>query len=78
MAGRAATRYRWAASVSSAAAAITSTLPLWRGDNAFAWLIYLLVGLAVDAGPSSEHSNEATPLPPVSLPLKLKLAELLF
>lgn len=47
--GRASSRFRGAASLSGASAALTSLLPFWRGDDPFAWLAYLLPGLVLDA-----------------------------
>jgi len=48
MIGRTTSRYRWAAGVSSIGAAVVSTLPFWGFGDPLKWLIYLLVGLALD------------------------------
>ena len=50
MIGRTVSRYRWAASVSSAGAGMTALLPVWGSDDPVFWLTYLLPGLVIDAG----------------------------
>ena len=50
MIGRTTSRYRWAASVSSAGAGLTALLPIWGSDDPILWLTYLLPGLVIDAG----------------------------
>jgi hypothetical protein len=46
--GRAASRYRWASTVSSAAAGGLAFLPVWGFGDPFAWLIYFLPGILMD------------------------------
>ena len=46
--GRATSRRRWAASISSVGAAGLSSLPFWGFSDPFIWLIYLLPGLVMD------------------------------
>jgi hypothetical protein len=46
--GRTTSRYRWAATVSSTAAAGLAFLPVWGFGDPFAWLIYFVPGVIMD------------------------------
>ena len=47
--GRSTSRFRWAGSLTSTGAALTSLLPLWgMRDDPFIWLIFLLPGFVMD------------------------------
>lgn len=48
--GRSFSRYRWAASISSLGAAVSSIMPAWGFSDPFIWLVYLLPGLVMDIG----------------------------
>jgi len=47
--GRSTSRFRWAGSLTSTGAALTSLMPVWGvRDDPFIWVIYLLPGIVMD------------------------------